>query len=226
MWEMTPAELLQKAEEFKQAGNNKIKENVANAVNDYNEAVRHLEETASGSGSPLNDEQIRKVNELKLSCHLNLSMAQLKLQSYKEAKKNAEEALVIQPDSIKAKFRRGVASMHLGDLQQAKTDILEAATAKPNDKSIRQEYEEVVRRINAAKRKERKAFGNLFGKVSLYEDRSGVVIHGGPLPRTYFDVQIGDSKETKRIIFRLYSDSVPKTAENFRSLCAGGFYFF
>ncbi|KAL3666880.1 hypothetical protein V7S43_007829 [Phytophthora oleae] len=38
-------------------------------------------------------------------------------------------------------------------------------------------------------------------------------------PRVYFDVSIGGSR-AGRIVFRLYS-GVPKTAENFRSLCTG-----
>ena len=37
----------------------------------------------------------------------------------------------------------------------------------------------------------------------------------------YFDVQIEGQQEPKRLIFELFPDIVPKTAENFRQLCTG-----
>ena len=39
-------------------------------------------------------------------------------------------------------------------------------------------------------------------------------------PRVFFDVEIGGAA-AGRIVLELYSDIVPKTAENFRALCTG-----
>ncbi|KAJ3188666.1 hypothetical protein HDU85_004380 [Gaertneriomyces sp. JEL0708] len=39
-------------------------------------------------------------------------------------------------------------------------------------------------------------------------------------PRTFFDITIG-GKPAGRIVFELYKDAVPKTAENFRAICTG-----
>ena len=39
-------------------------------------------------------------------------------------------------------------------------------------------------------------------------------------PQTFFDISI-DGKSAGKIIFELFNDIVPKTAENFRALCTG-----
>jgi len=38
--------------------------------------------------------------------------------------------------------------------------------------------------------------------------------------RVFFDIEIG-SQDAGRVVFELYDDVVPKTAENFRCLCTG-----
>ena len=39
-------------------------------------------------------------------------------------------------------------------------------------------------------------------------------------PTVFFDIEVGGKAEG-RVTFELYADVVPKTAENFRSLCTG-----
>ncbi|CAM9192921.1 unnamed protein product, partial [Discosporangium mesarthrocarpum] len=43
----------------------------------------------------------------------------------------------------------------------------------------------------------------------------------GDGPRCYMDIQARDRQEAGRVVFRLFADAVPKTAENFRALCTG-----
>ena len=44
-------------------------------------------------------------------------------------------------------------------------------------------------------------------------------------PRVYFDVSI-DETPAGRLVFELFADVVPKTAENFRALCTGRYIGF
>ena len=41
-----------------------------------------------------------------------------------------------------------------------------------------------------------------------------------PNPRCFFDISVG-GEAVGRIVFELFADVVPKTAENFRALCTG-----
>lgn len=41
-----------------------------------------------------------------------------------------------------------------------------------------------------------------------------------PNPKVFFDVTVG-GQNAGRVTMELYADKVPKTAENFRSLCTG-----
>lgn len=61
---------------------------------------------------------------------------------------------------------------------------------------------------------------SFLNKLSMYEDKEGVVAHGGPNPKVFMDVTIGEEK-AGRISMELFADTVPKTAENFRALCTG-----
>lgn len=49
---------------------------------------------------------------------------------------------------------------------------------------------------------------------------AGAEYEGGALPLVYFDVSIG-GRAAGRIVMKLRSDVVPRTAENFRQLCTG-----
>ncbi|KAL9597378.1 MAG: hypothetical protein Q9219_005187 [cf. Caloplaca sp. 3 TL-2023] len=55
---------------------------------------------------------------------------------------------------------------------------------------------------------------------SSTQQSSSSPVSGSAKPQCYFDVTVNDGPPA-RIIFNLYYDVVPKTAENFRALCTG-----
>ena len=73
-----------------------------------------------------------------------------------------------------------------------------------------------------------------FFKEGVYQEKEGAKVEQSfdKLPvfdpenvQTFFDIQIGTDddkgKETGKVIFEVFSKLVPKTAENFRSICVG-----
>jgi hypothetical protein len=58
-------------------------------------------------------------------------------------------------------------------------------------------------------------------QMNIYEDKSGVVVHSGPNPKVFMDITIG-GEPAGRVTMELFADTCPRTAENFRALCTGG----
>ncbi len=104
----------------------------------------------------------------------------------------------------------------------------------PGDKSLRDEFEA----IKAARAKEvdyEKEMAKRLFSGGLYEEKvappkevkkAGGSSHSGlpefkeENPQVYFDITLGEG-EKGRVVFELFPEQVPKTAENFRALCTG-----
>ena len=222
IYDMSAAERLSAAEAFKATGNAAwAKGDSAGALREWMEAARHLEDTMTGS-----DEAERAAaSPLWLSVQGNAAAANLKLHQWVDAARCATEVLKLQPENAKALFRRGTARSHIGDVSEARSDLLAAVRAAPADTAVRSEYERVVKLVAAQREKERAAFGGIFTRknVSLYDEKPGVAappVPAGPLPRAFFDVSIGGVRRG-RVIFELYSHAAPRTAANFLALCRG-----
>ncbi len=116
----------------------------------------------------------------------------------------------------------GLAKMHTGELKEAKADIMAAYEIDSKNKDVRKAIQELKTKNTEAKAKEKALFGGIFGKVSVYDDKEGVILPNakGDNPHVFFDVKQGD-ENLGRIVMQLYADITPKTAENFRALCTG-----
>ncbi|KAL8271766.1 hypothetical protein Esti_004361 [Eimeria stiedai] len=74
-------------------------------------------------------------------------------------------------------------------------------------------------KLEEVRKKERSTFGSIFNKVALYDEKAGVR-NLEKCPRVFLNIRVGD-EPAKRVVIALYKDVVPRTVENFRSLCAG-----
>ena len=144
-----------------------------------------------------------------------------------EAAKAASDALAANPEYVKAMYSRANAYYLNGEFKFALKDIAAAYEKEPKNAGVRRLYKQIKAKVAAVKKREKKIFGGMFGKggkASLYDEKPAVVApppFTGTRPRVFMDIKVGSDPELKRVEFELYSDAVPRTAENFRALCTG-----
>lgn len=92
----------------------------------------------------LNEEQKQERIDTMVTLNINLSICHFKREQAKDAIKHAKEAVDLNPNNSKARFRLGLAYKLNNDLELAKENLKEAAKIEPNNKLIRDSYQELV----------------------------------------------------------------------------------
>jgi len=121
----------------------------------------------------LTQEQKERVRQLKLSANANLSMAFLKREKFAKAQKYAGRALDLDPAHVKSLFRRGQASLALGDLDAAKEDFDSVAELDPGNKALPRERKKLQQRFKEHRKREQATYRNLFAQQDA-ADETGV----------------------------------------------------
>lgn len=81
------------------------------------------------------------IQGLKLKCLLNLAACQLQNYSYDYAVENCTQALEIDPNNIKALYRRGTALIQLQEYEKAKCDLEQAKNLDPKNPAVDRQLE-------------------------------------------------------------------------------------
>ena len=102
------------------------------ALEEYKTSLPHLIYPLSESADPLLVEQHR---EAKKMLFLNLCACKIELKNFKEAIREANSVLEIDPKNLKALYRRAKANRMLGNLNQAQRDIRLALEASESNNS-------------------------------------------------------------------------------------------
>jgi len=218
-WQMDDFSRVQAILRLKEDGNIRFKEKkYKEAEGQYRDAISHLD--------TMNNEN-KETKDLRKTLWLNIAVATNSNKDYLECVKNASKVLSVDPTNAKAVYLRGVAYKGLTNYEEACNNLKEAIKLNPSDKKIREEFESSKKLRDQNKNKE----GNLFAqflKSGVYSDRDvKLTKHEDALPqynpknpKVFMDIQIGDDKP-KRVMFELFKEKVPITAENFRALCTG-----
>lgn len=209
-WEYTDEEREIEANKLKDEGTEWFKQK------SFDEAIKSYEEAAQLI------ESLSSLSQIWISCKLNASQSAINLGSFTDAVKFASEALSKDSTNIKALYRRGLSRNHLGLYEEALEDLNMALTLDSENKPVKNEILKAKKHIADAKKKEKSIYGNLFSKMSVYDDKELPVVPGLSKnnPKVFFDIEIG-GESIGRLVMLLYADTVPKTVANFMALCAG-----
>jgi peptidylprolyl isomerase len=208
-WDYSEEERRVEALKFKNEGNDFFKkQKYSDARVKYEETIDYLEHDTS-----------REAGEILIPTYINAAIVCTKMSDYSKAIEFTDKALKLDKKNVKGLFRRAAAKKACGLFDEAKEDLKYALELDPKNADVAQELQSVDQAIAKHKNKEKKMFTNMFSQ-SLYTEVEKTDYSDPSNPVVFMDIAIGN-KEPKRIEFELYSNFVPKTAENFRALCTG-----
>ncbi|CAI8002490.1 FK506-binding protein-like, partial [Geodia barretti] len=119
LWEMETSEILSLASRHKERGGKLFQEGQEGAAAVCYSRAAKLAAAAEGGGEG-------EFKDLQVALGLNLAACQLKLGQADHASSNCSRVLELDPGNVKALYRRGVARMRLGDLDEAEEDLRQA----------------------------------------------------------------------------------------------------
>mmetsp|Transcript_7286 Transcript_7286/g.13682 ORF Transcript_7286/g.13682 Transcript_7286/m.13682 type:complete len:524 (-) Transcript_7286:166-1737(-) len=110
----------------------------AEASEKYVRAINNLKDHATPASATL-----------RMSCQLNLALCYVKLGKNDDAISTCTDALRVDPDSLKATYRRGQAYQAKGALDLALADLKRAHSIAPADETVEQSYKELKAKIDS-----------------------------------------------------------------------------
>lgn len=165
-WDMSNEEKITEATKLKDAGTELFKEKLFDqAVERYGEAADYIEDVADATS-------------LWVVCKLNAAQALINVHDYSGAIAESTSALKKDATNVKALFRRGMSRIHLGLADEALEDLKAALVLDPENKPVKAEIVKAKKLIADAKKKEKAAYGNLFSKLSVYDEKPVPIVPG------------------------------------------------
>jgi len=217
IWELSNEEKIEKCKQIKDEATSLFKEKrFAEAASLYDS----VSEFFTDEDGAIEGEE---ADAIFTSCMSNAAMCYIKVKDYASAITSCSRVLKEQEEHVKCLYRRGVARLELGLLEEAKDDLMKAYKLGPTDKAVRTALADYKQKKKDAKAKDKAAYGGLFGKVSMYDEKRGLKVTLQPSennPKVFFDMKQGEESLGK-IVMQVYEDIVPKTAKNFIQLCTG-----
>lgn len=165
-WDMSGEEKEAEASKLKDAGTEFFKaKDFAKAITAYEEACDYLKD---------DDES----NPIWIACKLNSAQAAINLNNFVCAVAYSSAAIGKDPNNVKALYRRGLARNNLGMPDEALGDLNLALSLDSENKPVKAEIVKAKKSIADAKKKDKAKYGNMFSKISIYDEKPEIVLPG------------------------------------------------
>lgn len=160
-WETSPEEKVTLAKHHKTKGTDCFKASKwLCAARRYSQALKQL--ILIGDQLPENCRE--EYDQLRVSCLLNLSACQGKMEQYEFVAQNCTKVLAMLPTNIKALFRRGQAFVVLNEFEKAREDLEKALTLDPQNKAVQEQLRVLKQKARLHDQKMSRALGVMFGR--------------------------------------------------------------
>lgn len=172
---------------LKAAGNAAFKEGrYQDAITAYHQIFMYVNGYSASSGlgtggmpgqttTPATPEEMAQIRELKLAHHCNLAMCHMKHgPKLQKARDNCTKALAIDPDNVKALFRRGKCYAQLNALDEAKMDLDRVLQLQPDNLDAKRELRALKSAFDRVRKREQKKFAGMFDRINDEDAKADV----------------------------------------------------
>jgi Activator of Hsp90 ATPase, N-terminal/Tetratricopeptide repeat len=161
--------LLIEAINMKEEGNNHFKlDELDKAAISYRRGVNSIKKLNK------NNTGRDQVKGLLVTLQTNFSMVRFKQGKYKVSAELAGKAIYIEPNNVKALYRRSLAYRKMGDLEKAKVDLRAALQVEANNLACKRELAAIKKELEQARESQKKALAKAFSSKNgsfLYTDK-------------------------------------------------------
>lgn len=161
-WKLNEEESLEQAKLYKEKGTNFF------GKDKYELAIKIYKKSNSFLSNCNNDES----QKLKAAVFLNIALCYQKMNDQFEVKNSCNTVLEIDPNNIKALYRRGTSCLKSGETDAALTDFSKIKELEPTNKAAISQIAACRKIIKEAHEKDKKLYANMFAKFATVDVES------------------------------------------------------